>query len=76
MLIGYARVSTVDQNLAVQRDALIQAGCDRIFTEQLSGAVATTPGPGLGAIFKTSGFAGRYDRNGRAAAASVLREAA
>jgi hypothetical protein len=34
MLIGYARVSTVDQNLALQRDALTEAGCTKIFTEQ------------------------------------------
>ena len=43
MLIGYARVSTVDQNLALQRDALTEAGCGRIFTEQLSGAVTDRP---------------------------------
>jgi DNA invertase Pin-like site-specific DNA recombinase len=43
MLIGYARVSTVDQNLALQRDALTEAGCQRIFTEQMSGAVAARP---------------------------------
>ena len=36
---GYARVSTVDQNLALQRDALTEAGCAKIFTEQMSGAV-------------------------------------
>ena len=33
-LIGYARVSTVDQNLALQRDALTEAGCGRIFANQ------------------------------------------
>src|SRR6516162_6600665 len=43
MLIGYARVSTVDQNLALQRDALTEAGCTKIFTEQLSGAVTDRP---------------------------------
>ena len=43
MLIGYARVSTVDQNLALQREALTEAGCEKIFTEQVSGAVANRP---------------------------------
>ena len=43
MLIGYARVSTVDQNLALQRDTLTEAGCQRIFTEQMSGAVTDRP---------------------------------
>jgi DNA invertase Pin-like site-specific DNA recombinase len=43
MLIGYARVSTVDQNLALQRDALTEVGCQRIFTEQMSGAVTDRP---------------------------------
>ncbi len=43
MLIGYARVSTIDQNLALQRDALNEAGCGKIFTEQLSGAVTDRP---------------------------------
>src|SRR5437764_13869664 len=43
MLIGYARVSTVDQNLALQRDALAEAGCTKIFTEQMSGAVTDRP---------------------------------
>jgi len=43
MLIGYARVSTVDQNLALQRDALTEAGCTKIFTEQMSGGVTDRP---------------------------------
>jgi DNA invertase Pin-like site-specific DNA recombinase len=43
MLIGYARVSTVDQNLALQRDALTEAKCEHIFTELLSGAVTERP---------------------------------
>src|SRR6202171_976930 len=43
MRIGYARVSTVDQNLALQRDALTEAGCAKIFTEQMSGAVTDRP---------------------------------
>jgi DNA invertase Pin-like site-specific DNA recombinase len=43
MLIGYARVSTVNQNLALQRDALTKAGCAKIFTEQMSGAATDRP---------------------------------
>src|SRR5271157_4201979 len=43
MLLGYARVSTVDQNLALQRDALTEVGCAKIFTEQMSGAVTDRP---------------------------------
>ena len=43
MLIGYARVSMVDQNLSLQRDALTEAGCEHIHTEQLSGAVVDRP---------------------------------
>ena len=36
-LVGYARVSTLDQNTQMQTDALRVAGCDKIFTEKGSG---------------------------------------
>ena len=52
MLIGHACVLTVDQNLALQRDAFAEAGCEKIFTEQVSGAVTDRP-----ALHDALGFA-------------------
>ena len=43
MLIGYARVSTGDQSLTLQIDALEEAGCERVFQDQVSGIVNTRP---------------------------------
>jgi DNA invertase Pin-like site-specific DNA recombinase len=44
MLIGYARVSTLDQTLALQQDALTAAGCEHIYTDTVSGSVTNRPG--------------------------------
>ena len=55
MLLGYARVSTADQNLALQRDALTEAGCQKIFTEQISGAVTDRPALHEALAFARSG---------------------
>jgi len=43
MKIGYARVSTKDQSLNLQRDALRKAGCEKIYSEQISGANTERP---------------------------------
>jgi len=44
MRIGYARVSTRDQRLDVQHEALAASGCDKVFDDTMSGRVAGRPG--------------------------------
>src|SRR3954447_8170239 len=44
MLIGYARVSTLDQTLHLQQDALSAAGCEHLYTDTVSGSVTDRPG--------------------------------
>ena len=44
MNLGYARISTLDQNLELQEDALTKAGCEKIFRDVASGAVDSRRG--------------------------------
>ncbi|VUC68080.1 DNA-invertase [Salmonella sp. NCTC 11881] len=41
--IGYIRVSTIDQNIDLQRNALTSANCDRIFEDRISGKIGKPP---------------------------------
>ena len=68
MLIGYARVSTDDQNLDLQRDALEKAGCEKIYTDQQSGV--STDRLGLAGVLEIARLGDtlvvwRLDRLGR-----------
>lgn len=68
MNIGYARVSTLDQNLDLQTDDLRRAGCERIFTDKASGALASREGLGLALDFVREGdtlVVWKLDRLGR-----------
>jgi DNA invertase Pin-like site-specific DNA recombinase len=68
MLIGYARVSTDDQKLNLQQDALRAAGCEKIFEDYISGAKAARPGLSAALEMTRSGdtlVVWRLDRLGR-----------
>jgi DNA invertase Pin-like site-specific DNA recombinase len=51
MMVGYARVSTGEQNPNMQIDALKAAGCEEIFIDELGGAKTERPGVSKGFVF-------------------------
>lgn len=68
MKIGYARVSTLDQNPELQFDALTAAGCEKVFQDKISGAKADRPGLVEALAFLRTGdnlVVWRLDRLGR-----------
>jgi DNA invertase Pin-like site-specific DNA recombinase len=69
MLIGYARVSTADQTLSLQSDALKEAGCEKFFTDEgVSGSKSDRPGLNEALEFARKGdtlVVWRLDRLGR-----------
>jgi len=70
-LIGYARVSTTEQDTALQTDALCKAGCERIFEDTVSGAKAERPGLASALAYLRDGdvlMVWRLDRLGRSLA--------
>lgn len=71
MLIGYMRVSTGEQSLDLQRDALEQIGCERIYEDICSGRVADRPGLSMALETARNGDAiviWKLDRIGRSLA--------
>lgn len=68
MKIGYARVSTNDQSLDLQLDALSQAGCDKLYHDIASGATTARPGLSDALTYLRAGdslVVWRFDRLGR-----------
>ncbi len=68
MLIGYARISTNDQTLNLQKDALEKAGCSKIFTDTISGTTTERKGLDQALSFIRPGdtlVVWRLDRLGR-----------
>ncbi len=74
MLVGYARVSTAEQTLALQEDALRAAGCEKICTDTIGGAKAERPGLAAALAYLRPGDAlavWRLDRLGRSLPALI-----
>ncbi len=74
MLVGYARVSTAEQTLALQEDALRMAGCEKIFTDTMRGVRAERPGLAGALAFLRPGdvlVVWRLDRLGRSLKALI-----
>ena len=68
MLVGYARVSTSDQTLNLQKDALEHIGCSKIFTDTISGATTERQGLDAALAYVREGdtlVVWRLDRLGR-----------
>src|SRR5439155_19663251 len=68
MLVGYARISTSDQTLNLQRDALEKIGCSKIFTDTISGATTERHGLDAALAYVREGdtlVVWRLDRLGR-----------
>lgn len=71
MFIGYARVSTAEQTLALQEDALQQVGCEKIFRDVMSGSTTERPGLSEALAYARSGdvlVVWKLDRLGRSLA--------
>jgi len=77
MPVGDARVSTAEQTLALQEDALRVAGCEKVFTDTISGAKAERPGLAAALAYLRPGDAlavWRLDRLGRSLTALTTLE--
>jgi DNA invertase Pin-like site-specific DNA recombinase len=70
-LVGYARISTLDQDASLQRDALAAAGCNKLFEDRASGARTDRPGLAQALAFLRDGdvlVVWKLDRLGRSLA--------